>query len=168
MKIKYTFTLAFIFILLINTTAYSQNKRLMYEGMRQGVSWKVYLLNKKLAKQINIAGKTRKLYLADLEIHNSDSGIKRKTHLVQCSTEQPFVAFKDNNSTGTVILHHINPGGEWFGYNRESHQEYWIICHNLWKPFDYDLQAKAKQYGYSPQLRGYQSIIPYGVMNNIK
>ncbi|NJO65938.1 MAG: hypothetical protein HC836_50060 [Richelia sp. RM2_1_2] len=168
MKLKKLLSLATIFVLLGNTSAYAQNKRLMYEGFRQGTSWKVYLLNKKLAQEIKLGGETRRLYLVDLEIDNSDNGIKKRTDLVQCSTEAPFVAFKDDYSVQTAILHYINPGGEWSGYNQDSHLQYWVICHDLWKPFDYDLKRLAKQFGYSMQLESTQVEIPYGSMDKLK
>ncbi|MEB3218368.1 MAG: hypothetical protein VKN72_19335, partial [Nostocales cyanobacterium 94392] len=151
-----------------NTSAYAQNKRLMYEGFRQGTSWKVYLLNKKLAQEIKLGGETRRLYLVDLEINNSYSGIKRRTDLVQCSASAPFVAFKDDSIPQTAILHYINPGGEWAGYNQDSHLQYWVICHDLWKPLDSDLKRLAKQFGYSTQLESMQVEIPYGLMDKLK
>ena len=142
MKLKKLLSLVIIFVFSGNTSAYPQSKRLMYEGFQQGSSWKVYLLNKKLAQEIQLSGETRRLYLVDLEIDSNDSGIKkRRTDLVQCSASQPFVAFKNDDLKQTAILHYINPGGEWSGYNKDSHLEYWIICQELWKPFDYDLKA---------------------------
>ncbi|MEB3217032.1 MAG: hypothetical protein VKN72_12510 [Nostocales cyanobacterium 94392] len=72
MKLKNLLNLAIIFVFLGNTSAYAQSKRLMYEGFRQGTSWKVYLLNKKLAQEIKLGGETRRLYLVDLEREQRD------------------------------------------------------------------------------------------------
>lgn len=168
MKLKKFLGLVTILVFLGNTSAYPQSKRLMYEGFRQGTSWKVYLLNQKLAQEIKLGGETRRLYLVDLEINDSFSGIKRRTDLVQCSTSAPFVAFKNDNLPQTAILHYINPGADPSGYNQDSHWQYWIICHKLWKPFDYDLKVKAKQFGYSTQLKSKQVEIPYKLMDQLK
>ena len=173
MKLKKLLSLVIIFVSLGNTSAYSQSKKLIYGGSKQGTSWDVYLLNKKLAQEIKIGGETRRLYLVDLEVRSTEvvsgeTSTKRKTDLVQCSTSAPFIAFKDNYSPQTAILHYINPGGDWSGYNQDSHLQYWAICHDLLGDSNYNPKAKAKELGYSLDLEDRQVEIPYGLMDKLK
>ncbi len=86
-------------VLNLNAHVQAETKRLIYQSGRQGVSWAVYLLNKKFVKEVELGGETRRLYLVELETDNSDSGVSRQTHLIQCSTSQPFVAFKDDSTS---------------------------------------------------------------------
>ena len=65
---------ALTLVLNTNIHAQAESKKLIYEGARQGSSWAVYLLNKKLVKKVELGGETRRLYLVDLEIDNSYSG----------------------------------------------------------------------------------------------
>lgn len=167
MKLKLA-SLVGILVLVLSLSAHAQSKRLMFEGTRQGVTWRVYLLNKKLTKTMKVSGETRRLYLVNLEVVNSSSGISRRTDLVQCSTSRPFVAFKADFIPDSAIIHYINPGGETFGYNADSHWQYWVVCHDLWQPWEQDLAAKAKQLGYSMKLESEQVEIPYGVMQYLK
>lgn len=152
----------------INLTASADNKKLIYSGFRQGVSWEVYLLNKKFVKEIETGGETRRLYLVDTEINNSYSGISRQTNLVQCSTSEPFIAFKDDYSPGSAVIDFINPGGEMYGYNTGTHWQYWVVCHNLWQPWEYNLEYKAIQLGYSTELKTEQTRIPYGLLQYVE
>ena len=165
--------LAVILILLAsswnyNTQIRAETKKLIYEDARQGISWKVYLLKKKLVTKVTYGGETRKGYLVDLEINNSYSGVYRQTNLIQCSTASPFVAFKDRDTPKMAILHFINPGGEISGYDKGSHWEYWVVCHELWEPWKYNLSSKARQLGYSTQLSSEQIEIPYQVMQYLR
>ena len=148
--------------------AQAQPKRLIEQGSRQGTSWKVYLLNKKFVKEIKLGGETKKLYLAEMEINNSYSGTSKRTSLFQCSTSKPFVAFKDSSISGLAILHYINPGGEWFGYNVGAHRQYWAICHDLWQLPSDQWTSQAKKLGYSTELKSEQIEIPYELMQSLK
>lgn len=170
MKITQIGTIFLILIFLASATisARSQSKKLMYRGARQGTEWTVYLLNKKLVQTVELGGETRKIYSIDLEIDNSYSGISQQTNLVQCSTSQPFIAFKDSDREKVAILHFLNPGGEQFGYNSDSHSIYWIICHELWQPWEYDLKSQAVELGYSTRLESQQIEIPYGMLQDLK
>ncbi|NJK51672.1 MAG: hypothetical protein HC936_00875 [Leptolyngbyaceae cyanobacterium SU_3_3] len=133
-----------------------------------GTSWEVYLLNKKFVKQIELGGETRKLYLAEMEVNNSYSGTFKQTSLFQCSTSAPFVAFKTDSIPGLAILHYINPGGDWFGYNFEGHQQYWAICHDLWQVSSDKWTSEAKRLGYSTELKSDQIEVPYELMRSLK
>lgn len=160
--------LVLIGLLNIGSDAQEESKKLIYGGARQGTEWTVYLLNKKLAQEVNLAGETRRLYLVDLEIDNSDDGISRKTNLIQCSTIEPFIAFKDDYEQQMAVINFLNLGGEIYGYNSESHWLYWAICHDIFSAWEYDLKSQALQLGYSPKLKSQQIRIPYGLMQNLK
>jgi len=151
-----------------NTQIQAETKKLIYEDARQGTSCQVYLLNKKFVNKVTNGGETRNLYLVDVEIDNSYSGVSRQTNLIQCSTSEPFVAFKDDYKPGMAILHFINPGGDISGYNKGSHWEYWVVCHDLWEPWKYNLKSKARQLGYSTQLLSEQIEVPYGLMQYLR
>ncbi|KAF3884234.1 MULTISPECIES: hypothetical protein [Nostocales] len=167
MKLKLA-SLTGVLLLVLNLSAHAQSKRLVSEGARQGVTWKVYLLNKQLTKTVKLNGETRRLYLANVEVSNSYSGVSRRTDLIQCSTSRPFVAFKDNAIPDSAIVHYINPGGETFGYNADSHWEYWVVCHELWQPQEQDLTSRAKQLGYSMKLKSEQVEVPEDIMPYLK
>ena len=153
-------------IMASNTQA--ESKRLISQGSHMGTSWKVYLLNKKFVKEVKLGGETRKLYLAEMEINNSYSGTSKRTSLFQCSTSAPFVAFKDDAMRGLAIIHYINPGGEWFGYNVGDHQQYWAVCHDLWELPTEQWTVQAKKLGYSTDLKSEQIEIPYELMQSLK
>ena len=169
MKISKLTQIFIALTLVLNTSiiAQAESKKLIYEGMRQGISWTVYLLNKKFVKEVKLGGETRRLYLVDLgdEKTNSSNGTKM---LVQCSTSQPFVAFKDSYEQQMAVIHFINPGEEPGGYNSGSHWTYWAVCHDLWKPWEYKLDLKASQFGYSGQLENQQIEVPYGLLQYLK
>jgi hypothetical protein len=163
-------TLIFVTLtLLLNTNiiAQAESKKLIYEGMQQGISWSVYLLNKKFVKEVKLGGETRRLYLVDEEI-KSDDGVRQQTNLVQCSTSEPFIAFKDEYEPQMAIIDYLNPGGEMFGYNTGDHWKYWAVCHDLWKPWEYKLDLKASQFGYSGKLESQQIEVPYGLLQYLK
>lgn len=159
-----------VITLLLNTKIFVQaeSKKLIYEGMRQGSSWSVYLLNKKFVKKVKLGGETRRLYLVDKEINSNDGNVSQNTNLIQCSTSQPFVAFKNDYEQQMAIVHFINPGEEPYGYNSGSHWLYWAVCHDLWKPWEYKLDLKASQFGYSGQLESQQIEVPYGLLQYLK
>ncbi len=50
-------------VLNLNAHVQAETKKLIYESGRQGVSWAVYLLNKKFVKEVELGGETRRLYL---------------------------------------------------------------------------------------------------------
>jgi hypothetical protein len=146
-----------IWLLNINILVRSQSKQLIYEGASQGTEWSVYLLDK-----------NRRLYLVNLEIDNSYSGNSQQTNLIQCSTAQPFVAFKDDRDRHMAIIHYINPGEEPYGYNSGSHWNYWAVCHNLFDAWKYNLNLKANQLGYSTKLNSEQIEIPSELLQYLK
>jgi len=160
--------LAWVFNLTTHNPVFAETKRLIYEDTRQGISWKVYLLNKKFVKEVELGGETRRLYLIDVEIDNSESGVSQQTNLIQCSKSQPFVAFKDEYISGMAIINFINPGGETYGYNAGTHWEYWAICHDIWQPWKRDLVFQARQLGYSTELNSEQIRIPYELMQLLR
>jgi hypothetical protein len=155
-------------VLNLNAHVQAETKKLIYESGRQGVSWAVYLLNKKFVKEVELGGETRRLYLVELETDNSNSGVSRQTHLIQCSTSQPFVAFKDDSTSGVAIVHFINPGGETYGYNAGSHWEYWAVCHDVLQDSQRDLASQARQLGYSTELSSKQVEVPYALMQSLR
>jgi hypothetical protein len=67
-----------------------------------------------------------------------------------------------------AIIHFINPGEEPGGYNSGSHWTYWTVCHDLWQPWEYNLNYKATQLGYSTELKSEQMEIPYGLLQYLK
>ena len=140
----------------------------MYQGMRQGISWTVYLLNKKFVKEVKLSGETRQLYLVDEETKVSNGEVSQQTILIQCSTSQPFVAFKDSYEQQMAIIDFINPGEEPGGFNSGSYSTYWIVCHDLWQPWEYDLNYEATQLSYSTELKSEQIEIPYGLLQYLK
>ena len=155
--------IALTLVLNANIIAQAESKKLIYEGMRQGISWTVYLLNKKFVKEVKLGGETRRLFLVDEEINSSNGGVSRNTNLIQCSTSEPFVAFKDDYEQQMAVIDFINPGDELSGHRTGSDWTYWAVCHDLWKPWEYDLNYKAKQLGYSTQLENQQIEVPYGL-----
>ncbi|PPS43923.1 hypothetical protein [Chroococcidiopsis sp. TS-821] len=155
-------------ILSISTSVQAEGKKLIYESSRQGIEWKVYLVNKRLVKKLELGGENRRLYLIDLEVNSSYDGITRQTNLVQCSTSKPFVAFKSDFEQQIAVIDVINPGGSPYGYNSGSHWIYWAVCHNLWQPWDYDLESRATRLGYSTELESEQIQIPYGLLQYLK
>jgi hypothetical protein len=157
-----------ISLLTTNIHASAESKKLIYEDSRQGSSWSVYLLDKKLIKEIELGGETRRLYLVNEEINSSYDGIRQQTNLVQCSTSQPFIAFKDEYEQQMAIIHYINPGGEMFGYNTGDHWTYWAVCHDLFSPREYDLKLRANELGYSTKLESQQLEIPYELLQYLK
>lgn len=162
-----------IFIVLLwlfntNINAKANSKKLIYEGMRQGFSWSVNLLNKKFVKEVKLGGETRRLYLVDIEVSSSHDGVSQGTNLIQCSTSQPFVAFKDDYERQMAVIHFINPGEEPSGYHTGSHWTYWVVCHDLWQPWEYKLDLKASQFGYSGDLESEQIELPYGLLQYLK
>ena len=112
--------IALTLLLNIRIDAQADSKKLIYKGMRQGISWSVYLLNKKFVKEVKLGGETRRLYLVDLGDEKTNSSNDTKM-LVQCSTSQPFVAFKDDYEQQMAVIHFINPGEEPSGYHTGSH-----------------------------------------------
>lgn len=160
--------IAIIWLLNTNIIAQAESKKLIYQGMQQGISWSVYLLNKKFVKEVKLGGETRRLYLVDEETKVSDGEVGQQTILIQCSTSQPFVAFEDSYDQQMAIFHFINPGEEPGGYNSGSHWTYWTVCHDLWKPWEYKLDYKASQLGYSGQLESQQIEVPYGLLQYLK
>lgn len=153
---------------IVASSTQAESKRLISQGSRMGTSWKIYLLNKKLVKEVSLGGETRKLYLAEMEINNSYSGTSRRTSLFQCSTSAPFVAFKDDAMRGLAILHYLNPGGNGGGYNFGSYQQYWAICHDLWQLSNEKWTSEAKRLSYSTELKSEQVEIPYELMQSLK
>ena len=168
LNLNFKIFIAIIWLLNIDILAQAESKKLIYEGARQGTEWAVYLLNKKLVKKVELGGETRRLYLVNLEINNSYDGVTKQTNLIQCSTSQPFVAFKSDYEQQMAIIHFINPGEEFYGYNSGSHWTYWAVCHDLWQPWEYKLDLKASQFGYSGQLESNQIEIPYGLLQYLK
>ena len=158
----------FTWLLSASIDAPAQSKKLIYEGLRQGTSWSVYLLNKEPVKQIERGGETKQLYVVNLETDSSYDGISQQTNIVQCSTSQPFIAFKDDYDTAMAIVHYINPGGEMYGYNTASNWIYWAVCHDLYSPWDYDLTSKATQLGYSTELGSQQVEMPYVLLQYLE
>jgi hypothetical protein len=152
--------IALIWLFNINIIAQAESKKLIYEGSRQGSSWSVYLLNKKLIKEIELGGEIRRLYLVNEEVNRSYDGVHQQTNLVQCSTSQPFIAFKNEYEPQMAIIHYINPGGEMFGYDTGDHWTYWAVCHDLFSSWEYDLKLRATQLGYSTKLESQQLEIP--------
>lgn len=155
-------------LLTASINASAQSKKLIYEGSRQGTSWSVYLLNKEPVKKIERGGETKQLYVVDLETNSSYDGVSQQTNIVQCSTSEPFIAFKNNYDTSMAIVHYINPGGEMYGYNTGSNWIYWAVCHDLYSPWEQDLSAKATQLGYSTKLGSQQVEMPYVLFQNLK
>ena len=120
-------TLMFVALTLVlntNIIAQAESKKLMYQGMRQGISWTVYLLNKKFVKEVKLSGETRRLYLVDEETKVSNGEVSQQTILIQCSTSQPFVTFKDSYEQQMAIIDFINPGEEPGGFNSGSYSTY--------------------------------------------
>lgn len=62
--------------------------------MRQGTTWASYVLGKQIVEQHQLGGVPTIVYAVDIETNNSYSGITKTTNWVQCSTEEPFVAFE--------------------------------------------------------------------------
>lgn len=171
MKALRFLSIAALFTIVLASSTQAQSKQLIYQRSRIGDTWRVYLLNKKLVKEVKLGGETRRLYLADMKVDFSSTGVTKRTSLFQCSTSAPFVAFKDSSVSGLAILHYINPGGNWFGYNVGSHWEYWAVCHDVWdaqRTNDSDLAAKARQLGYSTELKTEQIEIPHELMRSLK
>ncbi|PPS41947.1 hypothetical protein [Chroococcidiopsis sp. TS-821] len=157
-----------IWSLSINNSVQAEGKKLIYESSRQGTDWKVYLLNKRFVKKLELGGESRRLYLIDLEVDSNYDGVTRQTNLVQCSTSKPFVAFKSDFEQQMAVIHVINLGGSPYGYNSGSHWIYWTVCHNLWQPWQYDLESRATRLGYTTELESEQIEIPYGLLQHLK
>ncbi len=72
---------------------------------------------------------------------------------VLCSTRRPAFIFKPSDSPN-FIAHRLNPGGDYYGYNRSSYENYWLICHNLVGPdyFTPEMTSRAIALGYPGNL----------------
>ena len=77
-----------------------------------------------------------------------------KTSFVLCSTRYPSVIFKPEDSS-VFLVHRLNPDGQSYsGYNMDSYQGYWLVCHNLAGPnyFSPEMVSKSIQLGYPGNL----------------
>jgi hypothetical protein len=169
--------LSLLFLAGQSTTLQAAPKRLIASDLNQGQRTQSFWLNQTLVQTFRLGGETRRIYSVDVEVvataADSDriKSTRRQTNLVQCSTAAPFIAFKSPFEKDVAILDYLNPGGDVFGYNQGSHWLYWAVCQNLWVAqslTDYDLAAKAKSLGYSPDLKVEQVEIPYMLMRSLK
>jgi hypothetical protein len=156
-----------LFWLMMSLTANAESKQMVYEYSRQGSTMIAYLLKKYTIKEYK-SGDERRIYLIELKINYEKNESSRETSIIQCSNNQPFYAFAPDGKSGMVIIDFLNPGGEMYGYNTTDHWTYWVVCHDLWQPWEYDLKSKAINLGYSTKLTSTQMKIPYEIFQYLK
>lgn len=85
-----------------------------------------------------------------------------ETGYIYCSTIRPAYIFKSENK---YYAHFLNPGGEWYGYNRSDYPVYWATCHNFIGPdfFSEAMKNRAIQLGYPLNLPSEQK-----ELNNVR
>jgi len=119
-----------------------------------GECWEQKFLGKKPLK----SGPNGKLYSVKLTsrswpMASQPSGRfgRVQTSYVYCSKTRPAYVFRNE---GIYYAHLLNPGGDWYGYNRSDYPVYWATCHNLVGPdyFSEKMTIKARKLGYSLDL----------------
>lgn len=129
---------------------------------RQGECIQLKYLSKTILKQTNnyqlysIKTQNRILSWEDREKKQNPSFDNPELSYVFCSRKAPAYIFKTEENNYRANL--LNPGGDWFGYNYESIQLYWITCHNIVGPdfFSDEMTARAISIGYPLNLESEQ------------
>ncbi|MCS6812374.1 MAG: hypothetical protein NZ772_02200 [Cyanobacteria bacterium] len=136
-------------------------RTLYTSGMRQGISWQSYLLSRRQVSQNSLGGVKSQVYVVEVETQVASQPVQRSRHWVHCSTRQPFVAFPGTaGMKDWVIIHYLNPGGEYSGYNTDSHRLYWAVCHNMFRAHLDTLGRRARDLGYPGNLPSDQREVP--------
>lgn len=71
-----------------------------------------------------------------------------------CSTKKPAIIFPSYDKKN-YIVHLLNPGVSYVGYNLDSYKLYWFICHDLVNRdlFGDKIKPYARRLGYNGQLK---------------
>jgi hypothetical protein len=132
---------------------------------QMGTCWEQKFFGKTLLEK----GSDGTLYSVELATRSwpmgsepSGSFSPSKISYVYCSTIRPTYIFKLENK---YYAHFLNPGGDWFGYNRSEYPVYWATCHNFIGPdfFSENMKHKAIDLGYPLNLPSEQK-----ELNNVR
>lgn len=127
---------------------------LLPQSCRMGQCWETKFISKEILRTGN-EGKLYKIHTSQrtwkVQSDPPNTSTPRQAEYVYCSTTKPAFIFPVE---GKYIAHLINPGKDWYGYNRPSHIRYWATCHNFVGPdyFNQSMTLNAIRLGYSLKL----------------